>query len=219
MVLVFVCTAFVAADAQAPPRSVAAPQDEVRDLFLGYIVGIILTDHRLDVDGLTLLELFPEFEESGTRFPFHDISRVTRSSASGGATIKVEFTEPLSFPVPVDILGYHPGRIYTSQSVSFQESGYEAEDGLEQVRILRRTSGRVGVDFDRWIDVLLGPLLSSVDATVLAFGEIDGQWYALLGGDTPDGGWIAGIVDLGRSRFMLRPPRQMQDLATALLAP
>lgn len=209
--------AAAAAWPQIPPRSVSREESEVRDLFLAYIVGIVLGDHELDVDGPTLLEVFPEFEGSSLDFPFHDIERVTRASSPEGAVIAIDFVEPLSFPVPVDILGYHPGRIYTSRTVVFDEVPVGTHGELTQVYVMHRRSGVIGIDFVRWLDVLLGSLLSDVDARILAIAVLDERWYALMGGDTPDGGWIAGVLDLRRNRILLRPPRPLRNFARDLL--
>lgn len=202
---------------QIPERSVSREENEIKDVFLAYIVGIMLGDHELDVDGPKLLDVFPEFEGSSLDFPFHDIERVSRSSSPDGAMITVDFVKPLSFPVPVDILGYHPGRIYTTQRVVFDETAVGTHGELSNVHVLVRRDGEIGIDFVRWLDLLLGSLLSDVDARVLAVAVLDDRWYAILGGDTPDGGSIVGVLDLLRNRILLRPPRPVRDFARGLL--
>ncbi len=202
---------------QIPERSVSRDESEIKDVFLAYIVGIMLEDHELDVDGPTLLDVFPEFEGSSLDFPFHDIERVHRTSSREGTMISVDFVRPLSFPVPVDILGYHPGRIYTTRRIVFDESAVSAHGELSHVRLLVRREGEIGIDFVRWLDLLLGSLLSDVDARVLAVAELNGRWYAILGGDTPDGGSIVGVLDLLRNRILLRPPRALRDFALEAL--
>ncbi len=202
---------------QIPARSVSRDESEITDVFLAYIVGIMLGDHELDVDGPTLLEVFPEFEGSSLDFPFHDIDRISRVSSPDGAVITVDFVRPLSFPVPVDILGYHPGLIYTTRRVAFVETALGTHGELSHVHVLIRRDGEIGIDFDRWLDLLLGSLLSDVDARVLAVAELDGRWHAILGGDTPDGSTIVGVLDLLRNRILLRPASALRDLAREFL--
>jgi len=219
IVLLVLCSGAIAGlHAQVPPRSVALPESEVADVFLAYLVGVVTGDHELDTDGPTLVALFPEFDDGSTDYPFHDIVRVRRTSSTDRPHISVVFSGPLAFPVPVDVLGYHPGEITTSRTIVFDESPSEPDGRVQSVYAMRRVSGALGVDFDRWLTRLFGRFLSDVDARVIALARLEDEWYAILGGDTPDGGTIVGVVSLRNSRILLRPPPPLRQIAEELLA-
>jgi hypothetical protein len=203
-----------------PPRSVARPPEEIRDAFLAYVVGVVMGDHEVDADGRSLGELFPEFGDASgeSDFPFNDIDRLTRTSGTRGGAIEIVFSKPLSIPVPVDILGYRPGTIYTSRRIVFDEWPYDT-DAVGVVHVMRRRTGELGIMLDRWLSALLGPLLSDVDAHVVAFAELDDRWFGILGGETPEGGSIVGVYDLHRGRIVIRPPRPLRELGRHLLEP
>jgi hypothetical protein len=203
------------AAAQVPPRTIAVPEHEVEDVFFAYIVGVLLADAPLNVSGDELLAMFPEFQDGGGQVPFLDITQVRRvpDPEGDGATITITFDQEIEYPVPVDILGYHPGTVYFSRVVTFRESVYPAPASeFAHVRLVQVTSGWVGIDFDRWLDALLGSWVDDVAARVLAVVRHEDHWFALLGGDTPDGGWITGVYDLQSSRIVVRPPHALREL-------
>lgn len=203
----------------APPRSVGLPDSEIEDVFFSYIVGVLLGELELDMDGSTLLDMFPEFSDGSGQVPFHQIKRVTRSrtESSNSSLITLSFIEDVRYPVPVDILGYHPGTVIFSRQIRFVESNIPPDlEGIEIVREVRVDSGTVGIDFDQWLDTLLGGWVDDVDARVLAVVRYRGEWYGLLGGDTPDGGWITGVYDLRNSRIIVRPPAELRLLGQKL---
>ncbi len=208
-----------------PPRSVARPEHEIRDLFLAYIVGVVLEDHEIDTDGTALGELFPEFDDvpepsdaEDQGIPFFEIARLRRSRVGLRVVIEIEFRKPLAIPVPVDILGYQPGTIYTSRSIAFEETSHESET-LSSTYVMRRQSGDFGITLDGWLSALLGPRLSDFDAQILAFAELDDRWFGILGGETAGGGSIIGVYDLRRGRILIRPPRALRALGRQLLEP
>jgi hypothetical protein len=199
----------------APDRSIALPVEEVEDVFFAYIVGLLIADATLDIDGAGLIEMFPEFAEGDGKIPFDEIERVTRT-AGDPATVSLEFANALDYPVPVDILGYHPGRVLTSRYVFFREEPYDAGGEFEFVRLEWVIRGRLALDFDNWLDTLLGRLVDDVEARVAVALSYEGHWYALLGGDTPGGGWITGVYDLPTNRILVRPPRALRELGDHL---
>ncbi len=205
--------------AEAPPRSISRPQSEVDDLFFAYIVGVLMADAPMDVDGATLLRMFPEFLDGGAQVPFLDIAQVKREphAEDDGARIMLRFFDRIEYPVPVDILGYHPGTVFFSRVVTFEESSAVSPDQtFDTIRLVRVRSGELGIDFDLWLDILLGGWVEDVSARVLVVCRYNDHWYALMGGDTPDGGWITGVYDLRESRIVVRPPRPLRELGQQL---
>jgi len=201
-----------------PPRSVALPESQVKDVFFSYVVGVLLQGLDLDVSGATLLEMFPEFADGSGQLPFRKIDHVTKvpGSTSDSAQITLTFTEDVKYPVPVDILGYHPGTVIFSKTIEFTETARPASGDLSVVREIRVRSGTVGIDFDQWLDTLLGGWVDDVDARVLAVVRFQDRWYGLLGGDTPNGRWITGVYDLESSRIVVRPPIELRELGRSL---
>ncbi|MBU8912975.1 MAG: hypothetical protein KOO61_03060 [Spirochaetales bacterium] len=205
------------AHAHLPPRDIAVPESQVKDVFFGYVVGILLQDEPLDVNGENLLAMFPEFADGSGQVPFHEMTRMVRTPGSRGAEITLELKDQLNYPVPVDILGYHPGMVISSPRLVFDEREYVPSDrdfGAVWLEWLR--DGELAIDFDGWLDVLLGSWVDDVNVQLLAVAEYQSRWYILLGGDTPGGGWITGVYDLQSSRIVVRPPPALRLLGAEL---
>lgn len=201
---------------EAPSRAIAVAEDEVADVFFAYIVGVLLGDAALDIDGAALSSMFPEFAEGGAQVPFEQIDRITRTRTPGAEVI-LRLHSPLDYPVPVDIIGYHPGTVLSSLELVFSEEAYAPSvPGFGTVRLEWLESGYLRIDFVGWLDFLLGNWIDDVDARVLAIAEYEDHWYAIMAGDTPDGGWITGVYDLQSSRIVVRPPRPLRELGRAL---
>lgn len=213
--VMFGCAMTVAA--HVPSRDISMPMAEVQDVFFGYVVGVLVADATLDVDGDTLVSMFPEFADGGAQVPFDEMLRITRDPRPKGAELTIELKGRLNYPVPVDILGYHPGVVLSSPRLVFDEQDYRAADpGFGFVRLEWLRVGDLSIDFAAWLDALLGHLVDDVDARVLAVVEYDETWYVLLGGDTPDGGWITGVYNLASSRIIVRPPAALRQLGENL---
>jgi hypothetical protein len=76
--------------------------------------------------------------------------------------------------------------------------------------------GDLGIDFVAWLDFILGSWVDDVDAQYIAVTQYEGQWFILLAGETPDGGWITGVYDLQSSRIVVRPPSALRVLGSDL---
>ena len=215
-VAVFAVSAAVA-HSYLPPRDIAVPESQVKDAFFGYVVGILLQDEALDGNGESLLAMFPEFADGSGQVPFHEMTRMVRAPGSRGTEITLELKNRLSYPVPVDILGYHPGMVISSPRLVFDEREYVSPDpdfGAVWLEWLR--DGELAIDFDGWLDFLLGSWVDDVSVQLLAVAEYQSRWYILLGGDTPRGRWITGVYDLQSSRIVVRPPQALRLLGAEL---
>jgi hypothetical protein len=217
MLAAFLVASTACAYSDLPPREIALPESQVKDVFFGYIVGILLHDEALDGDGESFLKMFPEFAEGGGQVPFHEMTRVVREPGATGARIVIELKDRLNYPVPVDILGYHPGMVRSSPRLVFDETPYVPLDtGFGTVRLVWLTDGDLGIDFVAWLDFLLGSWVDDVNAQFLAVAEYEERWFILLGGETPKGDWITGVYDLQSSRIVVRPPPALRLLGTDL---
>ncbi len=209
-----------------PPRSVSMPKDEVADEFLAYIHGVVMHDATLRIRGDRLRREFPEFA-TGTATPFHDIMLFTRLRSGGRPRLTIYFSKPLDYEVPVDIFGHHPVELFGSRVISFEESRPDLDDepfvGLDAVSeantaiLLTLVSGYMRVDFARWLDVVGGPLLEDVNVTMIALVRFREEWYAMLGGFSPEMRPMVGVLNMRKTRFMVAPPRALTDFARVLV--
>ena len=214
------------AAAQVPPRSVSMPREEVDDAFLAYIHGVIMQDETLRIRGSRLRREFPEFDSENPT-PFHDIRLFTRIRIAGGARLTINFAVPLEWEVPVDIFGHSPVELYGSRVISFEEnwpdmgdsafSELEAMSSTSTIILFKRISGYLRVDVARWLDFLGGGLVEDVDVTTIALIRYDGEWFAALGGFSPEFRPMIGILNMKETRFMVVPPRPLAELARTLV--
>jgi len=206
---------------------VSTPESEVGDAFISYLHGIIVGDFELNATGEELQASFPEFIPSEPT-PFLDIVNLYRgpSASVSQARLTVRFSVPLDYEVPVDILGHHPVVLLGSTVIGFEEVARSREDlpadisvpeRTDEVVVLRRSIGFLGVDFAGWLDWISGRLLEDVDVTMLALVRYDGVWNALMGGYSPEGRAMTGIVNLQKSAFRVRPPKALSRLARDLV--
>lgn len=214
------------ATAQIPPRSISTPKEEVDDAFLSYLHGILYNDAELHIDGETLSREFPEFVPSRPT-PFNDIELFTRtrSGAAGPGQLSVQFSVPLRYEVPVDILGQHPVELQGSRVITFEESlrpsGHvlyvDVPPTVTELLVLTLISGYMRVDFAPWLDFISGRLIEDVDVVLIAVARYRDRWFALLGGYSPEGRPMTGILDMQTSRFLVGPPRLLARLARDLV--
>ena len=152
------------------------------------------------------------------------------SSSRGGSADQEGFTivffEGLAYPLPFDILGYHPGAIYTSSIVKMRETYYPSltirkgtklETVLQPVWIIEVFQGFAFIDFDKWLDSLLGRILDDLRIRTLVLFRFEGTWYALLAGLGHNDRIISGMYDLKKNKIVISGPRQLRDLAEVFL--
>lgn len=249
------CFAPARVHGQVPPRSASTPKEQVDDAFIAYLHGIIVGDLELDASADDLQREFPEFIPSQPT-PFLDIVRLTWSRAGGDGSadlqpgrsgvsaagetgaggiagspsassrLTVQFSVPLDYEVPVDILGHHPAVLLGSRTIGFDEVArsraqlpgeIDVPEKVTEVVVLQRSTGFMRVDFAGWLDWISGRLIEDVDVTTLALVRYDGIWNALMGGYSPDGLPLTGVVNLKRSAFRVRPPRRLARFARELV--
>jgi hypothetical protein len=212
------------ATAQIPPRSISPPEEEVADAFIGYIHGVIYNDAAMEIDGQTLSSDFPEFVPSRPT-PFNDIELLSRTRPAAGSgdhsVFTLQFSVPLRYEVPVDILGHHPVGLQGSRIIRFQESIRPPDDAaivgippeVSNLLVLNLVSGYMRVDFAPWLDFVGGRIVEDVDVTLIAVAQYRDRWFAMLGGYSPSGRPMSGVLDMQNSRFLVSPPRLLTRLA------
>ncbi len=214
------------ATAQIPSRSISTPKEEVDDALFGYIHGILYNDAELWIDGETLAREFPEFVPS-TPTPFNDIELFTRTRSRAGepSQVSIQFSIPLRYEVPVDILGHHPVGLLGSKVITFEETirpsgpatSVDVPSVVTELLVMTLISGYMRVEFAPWLDFLSGRLLEDVDVVLIAVVRYRDRWFALLGGYSPKGRPMTGVLDMQTSRFLVSPPRLLTRLARDLV--
>ena len=212
--------------AQIPPRSISTPKEEIDDDFLSYLHGVLYTDAELRIDGEALSREFPEFVPSHPT-PFNDIELFTRtrSGTAGPGQLSVQFSVPLRHEVAVDILGQHPVELQGSRVITFEESlrpsgrvpYVDVPSTVTELLVMTLISGYMRVDFAPWLDFLTGRLLEDVDVVLIAIARYRDRWFAILGGYSPKGRPMTGVLDMQTSRFLISPPRLLTRLARDLV--
>jgi hypothetical protein len=207
------------AQARFPGREIAKSQAEVRDSFLSYFIGLVDANCTGYADGAFLHAILPEFV-SFYSLPFEQILQVRREAADGGALVTVDFAQGLTLPIPFRVLWDTPGTITATPTIAFRETRLSAAivaDGAQELRlspfyVFDSSAGRFSIDFDPWIDVLLGRAVDDVDITRVLLFSFDGTWYGALMGKGYDGQLVAGYFDFKENRILVPVPRRFRDI-------
>jgi hypothetical protein len=202
-----------------PGKEVLLSREEVKDSFLGYVIGLIQTDTAARVDRDYILELLPELEG----FPGLQRIREVGWQASGdpaGPALSFSFDGELDYPVPISIFGYHPGSIRASRAIVLREvqrgSGGDALAG--PFHLFEVEQGYARVDFDEWLDVVAGRLLDDFSLAAIEILTFHGRWHALLVGRGARDQPVAWVLDLSRNQIVFPVPRELASHAGRILA-
>jgi hypothetical protein len=205
-----------------PGREVWLPEAEVKDRFFSYLIGLVQVDTCGVLDSDDLMEVLGDFKGE-TSIPFEIIKDISRDCRGGGGPkeVSIRFNEELKTPVPYSILGYHPGSVRASSTVSFYEweipyktlrwSRMDPID-LSRIYVFGIYEGWAVVDIDRWLDTLLGGLLDDTRIVTLALFKYDGDWHGLAAGYGPSGEGRSGIFNFSENRILFPTPRHLRVL-------
>ena len=210
-----------------PGREVAKTTSEVRDSFLGYFVGIVDSDSTGHADAAYLHEVLPEFQ-SFLSLPFEYIRDVSRWGDDSSAIVTLVFRGAVSIPIPFRVLWDTPGSISASERVVLRETRLRAStvggEGSGRITfapfyLFDLTEGDFFIDFDPWIDVLLGRAVDDVHVVrVLLFG-FNGKWYGALMGKGYERQLVVGYFDFTDNRILIPVPRFLWDIGTRFVPP
>ncbi len=207
-------------DRPTPGREAALPGSEVRDTFLGWLLGIIDAGLDVELDNAGLRGVLEEFR-STVDLPFDRIS-VVRHQAPRAApgSLALSFDAPIRVPVPFAILWYHPGSIQATEQIDFVEErvpGAVADgERVGPLYVFWLERGRVEVDVDEWLDVLLGSLVDDVAVRLLAVMRWHGAWRCLLGGTNARGKRFIAAFDFSRNVIQYPVPAALTRLGLDL---
>ncbi len=167
--------------------------------------------------------------EGKSRLPVEDMVelRTQRGHGSAPAVVDMKFRGELDVPFPYGLLGYKPGRLRSSASVrlhqwgmgdiTFENAGKGGADViLEDVHIFRLARGRAEVDFDAWLDKLLGPVLEDTRLEGLFFYRDSGSPRGAAVGTTPAGKVHVGVFNLEKDDALFPTPGEIKVIGGRL---
>jgi len=199
---------------QRPGREVSFAPTEIKDTFFAYVLGIIRAASEVDIDNAAMRGILVEFK-SALNLPFDLVSRVTQhsSEADGTRAVAIEFSRPVSIPIPFSLLFYHPGSIVASQVVSFAET-----TAAGPAYILTLSEGSILVDVDDWLEVLFRAYIEDTWIRHLVFFPWHGEWIGLLQGQgRRTGREIRAYFDFTKNSILFPTPASLDAAARVLL--
>jgi hypothetical protein len=209
---------------ERPGREISLSSREVKDSFFAYVIGIIRAGVDVELDAAAMREVLTEFRTS-LALPFDLIARVSqrRAGESGARTVQVGFVRPVTIPIPFSLLGYHPGSIRATQTVSFHETRFTypdpRQDGAEApVFRLAIEAGVLLVDMDQWLDDLFGDYVDDLPVQNLVFFTWKGEWMGLLQGRGYKGQSLRAFFNFRRNRIVFPIPGELDALGRGFIA-
>ena len=201
-----------------------AAADGVSNPVLGVLVSLIDRDLYGRVSQVRLRQEAQEHGEG--RIPWKYFLWIRRQpiAEQHHPEVTVRFLSALAVPIPYAILGYHPGRMRTSQRVVVDEWPmgdwswkWEDEEGsqlfvAEQVELFALREGQVEIDVDGFVDWILGGRLDDIRITGMLLFSHEGSRYGLAFGYNPEGQGRSGVLDLGRDKILFPPPKPFLSL-------
>ncbi len=149
-----------------------------------------------------------------SKIPYQFIASLTREPAPerDEALITVRFVEPFDMPIPYKLIIYRPGNVKASQEVTAREYhvgtlavASRAEPVvLNDLHIFGITSGYAAVDFDAWLDSLLGGLLDDTHVSGIATFRWKGVPYGVAVGYNRSGKGSSGALDMTSNEVIVR---------------
>jgi hypothetical protein len=220
-----------------PGREVRLPENEVRDRFFAYMIGLIQIDTCGVVDAEDLMSVL-EDSKGKTSVPFeriHDIRRECGKGETGDKNIgrggsrsmfdtrevSITFHGELKTPVPYSILGYHPGSVQASPTVRFREwylrrrvfmlSRTELVE-LKDIYVFGIFEGWTVIDIDGWLDSLLGGSLDDTRIITLVLFKYEGDWHGLAAGFGHSNEGRSGVFNFPENKILFPTPPEFRGL-------
>ncbi len=206
-----------------PGREVSLPQDEVKDTFFAYVIGVVRSGAEVDMDNAALMDVLTEFK---THFdlPFDKIERVVqaRGASEAGGSLSIMFNEPdVRIPIPFSFLGYHPGAILASQTVTFTETRTVLPNAVDPrftdpLYLLPLTDGYITIKVDEWLKFLFPTLVDDLYVSLIAIFRSHGDWICLLSGMGGKGKPVREFFSFTHNHIIFPIPAELAKLAEAI---
>ena len=225
-----VVAALLLAPAAGPDALLALPEvlpsePLVKDGVFAVLVGLVASD---SYGSLTSEHLGRDLTRRGarSRLPYRKLKELRRAPEDPGRTARVEavFAGPLDMPVPYQILGYHPGSIRADEVCVLKEwrlgtLAIPRPDGplpIEDVHAFTFRGGKIRIDFDAWLDWLMGSTLDDTNVTGIAIFRRRGHWIGMALGVNDRGAPRSGSFDFQQDRVLVPPEEELKAVARQL---
>jgi hypothetical protein len=223
-----VLLAATAARAEAPPPALpeALPyQPLVKDGVFAVLLGLVESD---SYGVLTSEHLGRDLARRGasSRLPYRKLREVRRApeEPAGTARVDVLFEGPLRLSIPYTILGYHPGTLRADQTCVFREWRLDTLEvpspggpfPIQDVRAFAFREGGIRIDFDAWLDWLMGSALDDTQVSGIAIFRHRGRWIGLALGFNDKGEPRSGSFDFQLDKVLIPPSEELRAVARHL---
>jgi hypothetical protein len=191
----------------------------VSDPLFAMMVGVIDAGsfgeiHQAQIDSIVQAN-------GGSKLPTEVFARMSRMPTDGGADalVEIQLTEAVNRPIPYSLLGYNPGSIRSSERIEFLhfelghrhyrvgEDGEEIDIEIEDAQLFVVLDGFMEMDFDAWLDRLLGSKLDDMQVKAFLLFRTEGQRYSLGMGLTENGRGKTGAFDFLEDETLFPAPK------------
>lgn len=152
-----------------------------------------------------------------------DFARVPDPSGATASQFTLRFEGPVDVPIPYKILWYHPGRIRASATNRMREwrlatLPVEAPTDwrgaplppLTEVHLLALDEGELILDFDGWLDAMMGASLDDTRLGGLAVARFRDREYGFGIGHNRKGESRIGVFDLTEDKVLFPIPADLR---------
>jgi hypothetical protein len=219
--------ALLAVDAPPPLPEELPAQAGVKDGVFAVLLGLIETDSH---GALTREHLERDLARRGatSRLPYRKLRELRRTPGESGGTALVDavFAGPLEMGVPYTILGFHPGSLKAEEVCSFLEwrlGSLEVPSprgpvSIQDVSAFTFRSGSIRLDFDAWLDWVMGHALDDTRVTGIAIYRHRGRWIGTALGWNDKGEPRSGSFDFQQDKVLIPPPDELKAATRYLRA-
>jgi hypothetical protein len=201
----------------------------VRDPVFAYLTGLVDSDLYGSIDAGVLKGVITRAGGS-SKLPYQYLNVLTRGMETRGHTARVEatFNKPLAIPIPYQILGYHPGKLRSSQTVKmrewllgdtifgYEDKGKKKEVRLSDIHLFAILDGTLWVDIDGWLDRMVGGKLDDTQITGLVLFQSGGERYGMAVGYNRKWEGRSGLLSLREDEIRFPSPPDMKVAAWRL---
>jgi hypothetical protein len=193
----------------------------VTDPLFSAMVGVVDADfyggiRQAQIDSIVVAN-------GGSKLPHEVFAEIRRAPVPGAAAALVQFIllEEVDRPIPYSLLGYNPGSIRASQQLDFLEFDIgrrrylvKIDDEqivveIESAHLLVLADGYMEMDFDGWLDRLLGSKLDDMHVKAFLLFTIEDQRFSLGMGQTKKGRGKTGAFDFLEDSTVFPAPKEL----------
>jgi hypothetical protein len=185
----------------------------IKEPLFAYLYGLL----DADMYGTRTTEDFREAVEAADRpskLPYLWIAELIRERAPerNQALITIRFTRPYDVPIPYKLIIYRPGHVKASQEVTAREwdlgthaVAASAETAvLTDLHVFAITGGYAAVDFDAWLDKLMGKLVDDTHVSGVATFRWKDVPYGIAVGYNRAGKGSSGALNMLSNKVIVR---------------